>query len=61
MTQQVEFPCRFIRETEAAILVEIEGEELWIPLSQVTRMRKQPNGEGTITFASFIANQKGLI
>jgi len=61
MTQQCEFPCTFIRETDAAVLVEIAGEEIWIPLSQVSRMRKPPDDEGTITFSSFIAIQKGLI
>lgn len=61
MTQLCTFDCRFIKETEAAVLIEIEGEEYWIPLSQVTKMRKASNNEGTITFATFIAIQKGLI
>lgn len=61
MSQQVEFDCTFVKETDAAVLVEIEGEEYWIPLSQVSRMRRQPNGEGAIVFSTFIAIQKGLI
>lgn len=61
MSQLCEFDCTFIRETDAAVLVEIEGEEYWIPLSQVSRMRHTPDGEGAITFSSFIALQKGLI
>ena len=58
---QVEFPCTFITETDAAVLVRIEDTEHWIPLSQVTRMRKPPGGIGSITFATFIAARKGLI
>lgn len=57
----IELDCRFIHETGAAVLVEINEEEVWIPLSQVSRMRKAPTGEGTIAFSQFIANQKGLI
>jgi len=59
--QQCEFSCRFVRETDAATLVEIDGEEYWIPLSQVSRMRRSQDNSGTIIFATFIAKSKGLI
>ncbi len=59
-TQFVQVNCRFLRETENAVLIEVEdGEQMWIPLSQVESMRKAADGH--IVLSQWIANQKGLI
>lgn len=57
--QEVEIECRFLRETDNAVLIEVEGEEHWIPLSQVSEMHKGKAGK--IVMTQWIANQKGLI
>lgn len=46
------------RETAKAILVEVNGEDVWIPLSQVT---DRDDDAGTITMTAWIAKEKGLI
>lgn len=53
--------CTFLRESEKAVLIEIQQEEMWIPLSQVREMHKSPNGEGRIAMSAWIAKQKHLI
>lgn len=52
--------CTFLRESEKAVLIDIDQEELWIPLSQVKEMHKGANGEGTIVMTAWIAKQKHL-
>lgn len=56
---EVEIECRFLRETENAVLIEVEDEQVWIPLSQVSEMHK--GSRGSIVMSQWIANQKGLI
>ena len=59
-SQEVEIKCKSIRETNSAVLIEVDGhEQLWIPLSQVSEMRKADDGH--IVMSQWIANQKGLI
>jgi len=53
--------CTFLRESEKAVLIEIQQEEMWIPLSQVREMHKPPSGEGRIVMTAWIAKQKHLI
>ena len=53
--------CKFLKDTDAAVLVEDDnGEQHWIPLSQIERMVKRPNGYGHIVMSDWIAKQKGL-
>ena len=48
-------------ETDNAVLIECDGEEYWIPFSQVEEMTKGANGrESSITITQWIADQKGL-
>lgn len=58
--QEVEIKCRFIRETEAAVLIKVDGDEHWIPLSQVSEMHKVGD-DGRIVVAQWVASQKGFI
>lgn len=51
------------RETDAALLCEIEGAEYWIPKSQISD-DSDVNGEddeGTLVITEWIAKQKGLL
>jgi len=56
---EVAVECTFIRETANAVLIEVESEQMWIPLSQVSEMHK--GKVGRIVMSQWIANQKGLI
>ncbi len=47
-------------ETENAVLIDVDGEEVWIPLSQVESMHFDRLGNGTIVISDWIAKQKGL-
>jgi hypothetical protein len=51
-----------LKETEAAILVEIEGEQHWIPQSCVTDASEvwKEGDEGTLVITDWIAQQKGI-
>lgn len=53
------------RATERAILVEIDGEEHWIPQSHVHPDSEvyddDANAEGTLVISEWIAEQKNLI
>ncbi len=53
--------CRRVRETDNAVLIDYEGDEVWLPLSQVERMGfNQSTGMGYIVISDWIAQQKGL-
>lgn len=56
---EVEIECSFLRETDSAVLIAVDDEQMWIPLSQVSEMHKGKNGK--IVMSQWIANQKGLI
>ena len=51
-----------IRETEKALLCVIEGEEHWIPKSQILDDSEVYAGEheGTLVITEWIAHEKGL-
>lgn len=52
-----------LRETDKALLVRFEdGEEHWIPLSQIADSDDYSEGDvnGTISITEWIANEKGL-
>jgi hypothetical protein len=50
------------RESDAAVLVVLpEGDEVWLPKSQIDSMDKR-NADGvTIVMSAWIAKQKGLL
>jgi hypothetical protein len=54
-----------LRRSEKAVLLEIEGEKLWIPFSQVEREClagiPEDGAEWTVSMTEWIATQKGLI
>ena len=63
MSQEfVEFEdVTLIRSTEKAGLFEIEGEEFWLPWSQIDEGSVDKNGEsGTLYLAQWLAKEKGL-
>ena len=47
-------------ETDNAVLIDVDGEEIWIPLSQVDSMHFDVRGNGNIVVSDWIAKQKGL-
>ena len=51
-----------IKETEAALLVEIEGEEFWIPKSQIDDDSEvyEENTEGTLIIPLWFAEKLGI-
>jgi len=57
--EDVSLPCAAIKAvTEAAALLLIEGEEVWVPLSQLDYADVD---EGLTRVSPWIAEQKGLI
>jgi chemotaxis signal transduction protein len=49
-------------ETAKAVLFEIDGDEYWIPLSQIFKVvRTKSKGEDEIVMSEWIAKEKGLI
>jgi len=60
----VEFSdVKAIAETEVALLCEVDGEEVWLPKSQVQDESEvwQKGDEGTLVVSEWIAKQKGLL
>ena len=51
-----------IKETDAALLCAIEGEEIWIPKSQINDDSEvyAEGGEGTLVITRWFAEKKGL-
>lgn len=52
---------RFVRETEKALLVEIDGEQHWLPKSQLLDIDSDDNESGTVTVRHWLAVEKGLV
>lgn len=54
-----------IKATDRALLCVINGEEMWIPQSQVAAesevFNDTDNSEGTLVISEWIATKKGLI
>lgn len=53
--------AEFIRETDNAILVRLDDEDIWIPFSQIERRTLYPDGRFEVTMTAWIAKKKGLI
>lgn len=54
--------CRVKRATDKAILVEVDGEEAWIPQSQIDDESEvwKDGDEGTLVIPLWLAEAKGL-
>lgn len=54
--------CHVIGDTDKAILVEYDDEEVWLPRSQIDDGDKYETGDADVTLAvtEFIAREKGL-
>jgi len=52
-----------VRETEKALLVEIEGEEFWLPKSQIDDDSEvyKDGTEGTLVIPLWLAEKHGLV
>jgi len=63
MTFKCEAVC--IKEGDQALLVEIDGEEYWIPKSQIHDDSEvfddKKNDRGTLVITEWIAEKKGLL
>ena len=53
---------RIKRITDKAMLVEIDGEDVWLPLSQVDNPSRfdEHDEDITVSITSWLANEKGL-
>ena len=63
---KVEFPgVECLKETDAALLCDINGKEIWIPKSQVDDdfevYDAVDHNEGTLVISEWIATEKGLV
>ena len=58
MSTEVE--CKRVRESDAAVLIEVDGEEHWIPHSQIESMHFNMHERGSIVMTDWIAEKKGL-
>jgi hypothetical protein len=52
--------CARKHETDSAVLIDVDGEQIWIPLSQVDSLHFDGRGNGSIVISDWIAQQKGL-
>jgi hypothetical protein len=52
-----------VRETDKALLCSIEGEEIWIPKSQIHDDSEvyEDGGEGDLVINEWLAIEKGLV
>jgi hypothetical protein len=53
---------KILRETDKAFLVEIDGDEVWLPFSQVADFNDYAEGDEDLELSvtEWIANEKGL-
>lgn len=54
---------RVVHATDKALLCEIDGDETWIPKSQISADSEvsEAGDEGTLIITEWIAEQKGLL
>lgn len=55
------FSTTILFEGENALLIEEAGERIWLPLSQVDRIVRHPDGTVDLTISAWIAKKKGLL
>ena len=55
--------CEALKETDAALLVTIEGEEVWVPKSQIDGSSdiQETDDTGTLVLNEWWAIEKGLV
>ncbi len=60
---EIFFDVIVIAETEKALLCNIEGEEIWIPKSQILDESEviEKGDEGSLIITQWIASEKGLV
>ncbi len=57
----VHIEAEIVQETEAAFLVRIDEEEMWLPKSQIADPDDYQVGDiGTVSISEWIAKEKGL-
>ena len=63
MSATASFEAKCTKETAAAIFVEVDGEEMWIPKSQVDDDSEVYGAghEGKLVITEWIAKQKGIV
>lgn len=61
-SRYVEVECTIVTNTDEAVLIEYEGESIWIPRSQIEDDQfDDPGTEGAIlNITRWIADQKGI-
>jgi hypothetical protein len=61
--EKATFEATALRATDAALLVEIDGRQFWIPQSQIDDDSEvyQAGDEGELVVSQWIAEQKGLV
>lgn len=54
--------CEVVRQTDKAVLVQVDGEEYWLPLSQLDPSKELPEPDtlGVIHVAEWLAKQEHL-
>ena len=53
--------CEVLTVTNGAILIEYEGEEIWLPKSQVSESEQYETGDCcTISISRWLAEERGL-
>lgn len=50
----------FPNETRNAILIRVDDELTWLPLSQVDRITRRPEGGGSVHVRRWLAQSRGL-
>lgn len=58
---ELEFLDGIEGETDNAVKVSENGEAVWIPLSQISKITRHPGGTASITMSRWIADKKGLL
>ncbi len=53
--------CNIKHESDAAVLVDKDGETHWIPFSQIDKIERHKDGTAVIIMTAWIAKMKGLI
>lgn len=61
MSDTVEIECNILGESDSAIKIEFESEVMWLPLSTVDKIVRNPHGEDTLKVKRWIAEKKGLV
>jgi chemotaxis protein histidine kinase CheA len=56
------YDCNILKATDKAILIEHDGEEYWLPLSQVAETHRLHEGDigTTVGISEWIAQKKGI-